>query len=161
MIRCSRCWFAGAVLTWALVALPAAVEADNDLDRMMRQMDNNPTPSATPSARPRVPLVAPGGVRNAWNAITPKVGDINAQLRSEFSLLDYVETDIRALWDEAVTAEQGVVKNWPFPHGYWAPGTVEDATETVMGPRGAGRVTAPLDGPDPDASPSPSPAEND
>jgi hypothetical protein len=157
----SRCWIAGAVLAWALVALSASVEADADLDRMMRQMDSNPTPSTTPNARPRLPLAAPGGARNTWNAITSKVSDINAQLRSEFSLLDHVETDISALWDKAVAAEQDVVENWPFPHGYWAPGIVEDATETVMGPRGAGRVTAPLDDPDPDASPSPSPIEND
>ena len=93
--------------------------------------------------------------------MTSKVGDINAQLRSEFSLLDHVETDISTLWDQAVATEQDVVRNWPFPHGYWAPGIVEDATEEVVGPPGVGRVTAPPDEPDPDASPSPGPSNDD
>jgi hypothetical protein len=134
---------------------PAGARADAALDQMMQHMDDNPTPSASPTQGPGFHLAPPSYARTAWAAIASHVASINAQMRAEFSLLDHVESDVGQLWDQAVAAERDVVKNWPFPHAYWAPGIVGDATEDVLGPRGAGRVTAPLDDADPDPAPSP------
>nr|WP_294504867.1 hypothetical protein [uncultured Rhodopila sp.] len=142
------------------MAAPASSSADAKLDRLMQGMGNNPTPSATPDESPRSSMVPPAYARNAWNAIASKVSDINAQLRSDYSLLDHVETDLGQTWDQAVAAEQDVVNNWPFAHWYWAPGIFGDFAGQVLGPKGTGRVMAPFDDPDPDASPSPNPSDN-
>jgi hypothetical protein len=152
---------ASPLVAWTallLAAFTGPAQADAALDQMMRGMNNNSSPAPTPSPSSRgIPLAVPQYVQNAWQVIASRTAAINAQMRQEYSLLDRVETDLETTWDQAAAQVTEVVDKWPFPHAYWAPGIVGDATEVIMGPQGAGSITSPPGDDDPMPAPSPTP----
>jgi hypothetical protein len=116
--------------------------ADDQLDDMMNQMDAKRTHSGPAAAIQSAARQVVNTASNAWNSFLSSFSNVStppAQEEEDFDAIDS-GNDQGESWSsnawrdtaELVATAKETVRNFPFPHFYWAPGIVGDATERIF-----------------------------